>query len=130
MSATGLRRILTRQDGLSLVEVLMGVVILATSITPVAFLLTGDLQGVAIREETTRALYLAQGKMEELLALDYDDLKQGPSFSGWAEGPDSVYLDVVVGLNPSGSFDPNMKQISITTGSVTLHTYRTNAFEP
>ena len=126
----GRTRIGKGQEGLTLVEVLMGVVILGAAVAPAAFLLSGDLQGLEIREEATRSLYLAQGKMEEIRALDYDDLTAGTSLSSWVTLPDSVYIEVNVTLNPGGTFDTNMKKISVTSGIVTLNTYRTNALEP
>jgi|GEM_PF-1520809 len=123
-------RIGKEQGGLTLVEVLMGVVILGAAVAPAAFFLSGDLQGLAIREEATRSLYLAQGRMEEIRALDYDDLTAGTSLSRCVALPDSVHIEVNVTPNPGGVFDANMKKISVTVGTVTLNTYRTNASEP
>ncbi len=120
----------TDESGLTLIEVLMGVVILTVAIAPVVLLLSGTLRGAEVQAETTRGLYLAQAKMEELLALDYNDLTPGGSLSGWVTAPDSVYVAVQVTMNPGGTFDTNMKQITVTAGTVTLKTYKTRAFEP
>lgn len=125
-------RIHPAERGLTLIEVLMGVVILGTAIAPVAMLLSGGLQGSAGRTDDARALYLAQGRMEEMLALDYDDLAMGApsSLSDWVAVPDSVYRRVDIQLNPEDRFDPNMKRIIVTVGSVRLAMYKTRPFEP
>lgn len=118
------------EKALSLIEVLMGIVILGTALAPVAMLLGGALGGSEMRHEDARSLYLAQGKMEEVLALSFDDLPLGYSFSDWVTAPDSVYRTVTVSMNPEGRFDSNVKQISVTVGELTILTYRTDAFEP
>ncbi len=123
-------RIWKSDNGLTLIEVLMGVVILGTAVAPVALLMTSGLQGAQVREDSARTLFLAQGRMEEVLALDYDEISVGQGLSDWATAPDSVYRAVEVIDNPGGSFDTDMKQITVTVGSVSLATYKTNAQEP
>lgn len=116
--------------GLTLLEVLIGVVILGTAMAPVALVLSGGLQGSEIREEAARSLLLAQGKMDELLALDFDDLTVKDVLSDWVAAPDSVYREVWISDDPGGTFDADFKSLSVTVGSTTLTTYKTNAFEP
>jgi prepilin-type N-terminal cleavage/methylation domain-containing protein len=123
-------RVWKSDRGFTLIEVLMGVVILGTALAPVALLLSGGLQGAQIREESTRACYLAQEKMDEVLALDFRLISNGEMFSDWVAVPDSVFRYVHVMVNPSGSFDNRMKRIAVTVGTTTLTTYVTESYEP
>ena len=118
------------ERGFTLLEVLLGVVLLGAVFAPVVAVLSGGLQGASVREAETRALYLAQARMEELAALDFDQLSPGTSLSEWVTTPDSVYRAVEVQVNPDGGFDPNMKQITVTVGSVVLSTYRADELMP
>lgn len=116
--------------GFTLVEVLLGVVLLGALFAPLVAALSGSLTAVEAREKDTRALYLAQGRMEELLARDFDSLTPGSSLSDWVTLPDSVYRAVSITANPGGSFDANLKKITVTVGTTVLAAYRTNEFEP
>ena len=117
-------------SGFTLIEVLLGVVLLGALFAPLVAALSGSLTAVEAREKDTRALYLAQGKMEEILALDFDAITPGTSLSDWVALPDSVRRNVNIEPNPGGAFDVNVKKITVTVGTAVLSAYRTNEFEP
>lgn len=61
---------LRSRNGFSLFEVLVAVMILAISLVVVLQLFSGGLKVAYLADKYTRAAYLAQGKMEELLLAD------------------------------------------------------------
>jgi len=118
------------QSGLTLVEVLVGVVILGAALAPAALIMGDALTGSAVQLDAARSLFLAQGRMEEIRILDYNQISPGTGLSGWVTAPDSVYRAVKVTVNPGGTFDPNVKSVEVTVGTVTLTTLRVREFEP
>ena len=100
-SPVGIERRRVNERGLTLIEVLLGVVILGVAVAPVAALLGGTLSGSETHVADARSLHLAQGKLEELMALDFEDLKLGTSLSDRVAAPDSIDRYVLISMTRS-----------------------------
>jgi type IV pilus modification protein PilV len=72
------------QAGLSLVEVLVGISILAVGMLAVAQMQITSIEGIDKSDESTIALNLAQREMERIINMDYSDsrLDDTPSNNG------------------------------------------------
>ncbi len=58
------------QNGFSLLEILVAVMVLATALVVILQLFSGGLRSGRLSDQYTRALFHARSKMEELLLLD------------------------------------------------------------
>ena len=70
------------QSGFSILELLIALSILTVGLLGVASMQVSGIRGNYFSANTTMALTLAEEKMEELLALDYDDLVLGDDEAG------------------------------------------------
>ena len=68
------KRLLTGQSGFTILEVMVAISILAVGLMAVFSAQSRSIMGNKDANRQTEAMTLAQDKMEELLALPYDDL--------------------------------------------------------
>lgn len=134
-----MRRLMIDQRGLSLVEVLMSMTILAIGMLAVAEMQITSIQGNAFSGATTEGTVLAQDRMEQLMALTYSSLttddslldKDGDADAGLGDidfddndattadadhrstqGDYSIYWNVSDGVL-DGSLIPNTKALNV-----------------
>jgi len=69
------RRLLSELKGFSLLELLVAVAILAITLVPIAYFYSRSVQAIENASIRSRALALAQERMNELLALPYEELR-------------------------------------------------------
>jgi prepilin-type N-terminal cleavage/methylation domain-containing protein len=101
----GLKMILKRNEGLTLLEVLAAVAILSFGLLAVATMQGSSIKGNSQAIGTTEAITLAQGKLEELMRLSYnhadltDTDNDGTSQDANDDGVDEVGPDLKFGLD-------------------------------
>jgi hypothetical protein len=101
----GLEMILKRNEGLTILEVLAAVAILAFGLLAVATMQGSSIKGNSQAIGTTEAITLAQGKLEELMRLPYSDAdltdtdNDGTNQDANDDGIDEVGTDLNFGLN-------------------------------
>jgi prepilin-type N-terminal cleavage/methylation domain-containing protein len=103
-------------NGFSLLEVLIGMVILAIIVTPMLVLFTSSLQTTLVSQDLLDGAYIAQDVYENIVAQDYDSLLSTSSakalYDSDGDGendcyvqrniyPDGVYADLTPTENPS-----------------------------
>ena len=97
--------ILKRNEGLTILEVLAAVAILAFGLLAVATMQGSSIKGNSQAIGTTEAITLAQGKLEELMRLSYshadltDTDNDGTNQDANDDGVDEVGADLNFGLN-------------------------------
>jgi len=97
--------ILKRNEGLTILEVLAAVAILAFGLLAVATMQGSSIKGNSQAIGTTEAITLAQGKLEELMRLPYSDAdltdtdNDGTNQDANDDGIDEVGTDLNFGLN-------------------------------
>ena len=137
-----------RQAGLTLVEVLVALVLLALLLIPTMGALRTSVVGAAVHTDVAASHYRLASRLEELLVEPFDDLVDAAAAAGGpdapttyseAAGPPSrliVYLSPYDGDdadsdgNPYSGTDPNLMWIRVDIeGSVhTLQTVRARGF--
>ena len=103
-------RIRIRKNGFSLIEVLLGLVILAVGLLAVAGMQVVSIRGNSISHRLTEATSLIQNRMDELKRWPFDDA--GLSAGHHAEG-------MLSGSNFSRSYD--VEEISSTLKAITVN---------
>lgn len=109
--------------GFTLVEALLAVAILGFSAVAVSAALIGALQNVNFQEEQIQKAWLARGKVEELLAADFDDLTSGSdqvTIRGQTVQRSWSVADFDV--DGGGIPDSDAKLVTVTVGDWTLET--------
>ena len=116
------------QRGFSLLEVLVGLVVLAFGLLATAGMQLGSIQGNHFSSDLTQATVLAQNKLEELKYLPYDDPKLSSGQPLQQVTQSGVLYTVQYDVAPLGN---TMKKITATTRwtdrtdhSVTLSTIK------
>jgi len=71
-----------RQSGFTILELLIAISVLVVGLLGVASMQVSGIRGNYVSSSTTMALTLAEDKMEELLALEYDDTDLQDSATG------------------------------------------------
>jgi prepilin-type N-terminal cleavage/methylation domain-containing protein len=117
-------RLTWKDKGFSLLEVVLAMALVSLALVPITQDLTAGLR-IADRGDTlARNCFLAQAKMDELLAKDFDNLvdANGTTILG-----DTIVWQVTVspydGDNDS-DLDPDLKHISLQAGGIKLQTLR------
>jgi type II secretory pathway pseudopilin PulG len=113
------RILLTSTAGFSYVEVLVSAVLIAVTLVPAVTALLGGIRGGSIHAQRAADHYRLTGKLEEVLAMPFEDLQQaadaagGPgtmvaaySDSAGIEGRRLVYLSRYDGDNLDSDLDP------------------------
>ncbi len=108
----------TRQAGLTLVEVLVTVVLLAILLVPAISALQNSIAGADVHADTAGSHYRLVSRIEELLAEPFDDLSDSAIAAGAPSTPSSysdpagppgrllVYLSAYDGDNADSDNDP------------------------
>jgi prepilin-type N-terminal cleavage/methylation domain-containing protein len=117
-------RLSWRDKGFSLLEVVLAMALVSLALVPITHDLTAGLR-IADRGDTlARNCFLAQAKMEELMAMDFDSLADA---SGTTILGDNLVWQVTVSLydgDNDGDLDPGLKHISLQAGDIMLQTLR------
>jgi prepilin-type N-terminal cleavage/methylation domain-containing protein len=85
MKAFGKQRFITGKGGFTILEVMVAISILAIGLMAIFTAQSRSIRGNTDANRQTEAMTFAQDKMEELLAVPYEDLDEG-SFSATAPG--------------------------------------------
>ncbi len=105
----------SRQSGLSYVEVLIAVIVIAATVVPAANSIHGAMNGATADTEATSHHYRVRGRLEELLAEPFSNLSAQAagvatpsSYSDTAGTPARrlVYISPYDGDNADGDNDP------------------------
>jgi len=124
----GLEMIFTRNEGLTLLEVLAAIAILSFGLLAVATMQASSIKGNSQAIGTTEAITLAQDKLEKLMRLPYNDAdltdtdNDGTNQDADDDGKDEVGPDDKFGLNDT--VDPSDNVIadnSEVNGRYTLY---------
>jgi type II secretory pathway pseudopilin PulG len=83
----------TKERGFSYVEVLISVVLIAVALVPAMEALTPAIQGITVAEAAITEHYHLKAKLEETLALPFDDLSQEAENLGDPAIFSAVYSD-------------------------------------
>ncbi|MEW6380613.1 MAG: prepilin-type N-terminal cleavage/methylation domain-containing protein [bacterium] len=113
-----------REQGFSLLEVVLAMAIVSLAMVPIAQNLSGSLKIGFDGKSAAQNCCLAQAKMEEILAQDFDLMA---SASGTQILGVSITWQVTVSLHDGdgdSNPDPDLKYISLQVGDVRLETLR------
>ena len=103
---------LSRENGFSLLEVLVALLLSAVGILAIGGLQIGSIKGNSFSQEVTQATVLSQDRLEELRKMDFDDsnLSIGHHDEGVLNGSGfSRYYDVE-------SISTTLKAVTVTVG--------------
>ena len=117
----------TGREGFTLIELMISLVVLAFGILGFLFLQGRAVQGRVFAREMSRATFVAQSNMEELLSMDFDHtlLSPGAHPTAGEGGTDALGTGTLVLTEPLGNFNyytnwvvrtssPKVKSIQIT----------------
>ena len=118
----------TGREGFTLIELMISLVVLAFGILGFLFLQGRAVQGRVFAREMSRATFVAQSNMEELLSMDFDHtlLSPGAHPTAGEGGTDALGTGTLVLTEPLGNFNyytnwvipaltnPNVKTIQMT----------------
>lgn len=101
-----------KENGFTLVEILVAVIVLAIALTPIIVSITGALEQNTEIEKKTRTAFLAQKKLEEIKVRTTANFKANYSGTGTFESPNIDFRYRVVYPDP---FNPlaNIRSINI-----------------
>jgi|GEM_PF-1815148 len=118
---------LTNREGFTLIELMISLVVLAFGILGFLFLQGRAVQGRVFAREMSRATFVAQSKMEELLSMDFDNsqISTGTHPTAGEGGTNALGTGTLVLSEPLGNFNyytnwvvrtssPKVKSIQMT----------------
>jgi len=112
------------EKGVSLLEIMVGILILATGFLGVASLQTQALKGVQWAQHRTAAVFLAQSYIE---AIPFDDLDNNHGSSNGIEiDLDGTKYNVTINVDPLGTVTQKTVEVSVSclNRSVKIETIR------
>jgi len=116
---TGIRE----QSGFTLVEALLSSVIIAVCVMAVSTAFYGGLQNVRDEGRTLELVNHAAGKMDELIAADFEDLESGSDTVTVQGEPVSRQWSVsLYDVDGDAAPDADAKRIVVTVGKIELRT--------
>lgn len=130
-----MRQLLVSSEGFSLTEIIVALGLIGILVGPLSIGLTSLVASVAVREELTAECNAARGKMEEVLAMGFDNIPlSSPTGTPNALSDQvtirgrSVERQVIVDLAdgdlpPDGDVDSDFKHITVKVGNFALVSY-------
>jgi type IV pilus modification protein PilV len=115
---------ITDEKGISLLEIMVGILILATGILGVAGLQTRALNGVKWAQHRSTAMFLAQSELE---SIPFDDLDSHHGSSNEKEIElDNTKYFVSINVDPTGTAIQKTVEVSVKwlNKSITIETIR------
>ncbi|MGA1876407.1 MAG: type IV pilus modification PilV family protein [bacterium] len=118
------KRLTWRDKGFSLLEVVLAMALISLALAPIMHDLAAGIRIAGRGDTLARNCFLAQAKMEEILAMDFNNLvdANGTTIQG-----DNLAWQVSVSLydgDNDGYLDPGLKHISLQAGDIKLQTLR------
>jgi type IV pilus assembly protein PilV len=113
---TGIK-IIQKDQGFTLIEVLIALTIFAVGLLAVAAMQTSAIKVNSTADQITTRITWAQDKIEELMALPYTDSQLQAGTSSPQMTPDGIYTiswTVIVGSTDPGTPIPGTKLITVT----------------
>ncbi len=104
----------TREQGFTLLDALAAVALMTIGLLAVASLHIGAMQGSSFASRVTDGTTRAQDKLEELMALPYDDVNHDNSPEQQTGSDNMVYTIAWTVLDDTGGAPSNTKLITVT----------------
>ncbi len=116
---------LTKSNGFTLVEVLVAIIILSFSLLALAGLMVTTTKNNSFGTNMTEAATFAQDKLEELRAMRWDDISEGPSSDqksgstgisytrNWNVAKDDVLKTIAISINWQDRTNHSIKLTSV-----------------